>query len=242
MSPVARTRTALAVSAAVHLGVLMAAVAVSRPVPVATAKPLLLHLLRVPGADGPRGDFELADARPAGRPRPGLPARVLAEPAGSGAPPLRHPLALSAPLTRGVGAETLATPAERKSAPAGDTETPGGGSPGLAAAEGVAGALVPSAGSGGVGGGGASLLGELHRRLAEAAVRCYPGAARRLRLQGIVPVRFCLDRHGVASALNLVGTSGSELLDRSALDCVVPGAEPLAGLPGCFEVPVRFGG
>ncbi len=48
----------------------------------------------------------------------------------------------------------------------------------------------PGAASGGEGGdgprspGASSLLGELHRRLAESARRCYPAAARRFQLQG----------------------------------------------------------
>ncbi len=115
---------------------------------------------------------------------------------------------------------------------------PGGGA--ILAAQ-VAGPAV-AGGTLGAGVGTPSLLGELHRRLAVAAQRCYPAAARRFRLQGEVPVHFCLDGHGVASALRLEGSSGSPLLDRSALECVVPGAEPLAGLEGCFLVPVHFGG
>jgi TonB family protein len=85
-------------------------------------------------------------------------------------------------------------------------------------------------------------LGELHRRLAEAAARCYPTAAQRFRLTGEVPLHFCLDAAGVATALSLEGSTGSALLDRSALECVVAGAQPLSGFEGCFLVPVRFGG
>jgi TonB family protein len=87
-----------------------------------------------------------------------------------------------------------------------------------------------------------SRLGELHHRLAEAAARCYPQAARRFRLQGEVPVHFCLDAAGTATALSLEGSTGSALLDRSALECVVQGAAPLSGFEGCFLVPVHFGG
>jgi len=46
----------------------------------------------------------------------------------------------------------------------------------------------------------------------------------------------------VARALSLEGSTGSAVLDRSALECVVPGAQPLSGFEGCFLVPVRFGG
>jgi TonB family protein len=93
----------------------------------------------------------------------------------------------------------------------------------------------------GHGTGGGSRLAELHRRLAEAAARCYPASARRFRLKGEVPLHFCLDAQGTPSALSLEGSTGSALLDNSALECVVPGAQPLAGFEGCFLVPVRFG-
>ena len=94
----------------------------------------------------------------------------------------------------------------------------------------------------GVGGVSQERLGELHRRLAEAAERCYPAAARRFRLRGEVVLHFCLDAAGAATALSLEGSTGSPLLNRSALECVVPGAQPLSGFEGCFLVPVRFGG
>jgi periplasmic protein TonB len=242
VSPVARTRAALAISAVVHVGVLLAAVVVSRPATRAIAKPLVLRLLPNPSAAGPEAGFTLANARPAGGMLPGVPVRVLAAPAASGAAPA-HPPALATPLARAVGAETVHTLADPRVAPAGASPPAATGAPGeVAAALAVQGPAGAGAAGAGDARGGGSLLGELHRRLAEAAVRCYPGPALRLRLQGVVPVRFCLDSRGAASALSLVGTSGSELLDRSALECVVPGAEPLSGLPGCFEVPVRFGG
>jgi TonB family protein len=94
----------------------------------------------------------------------------------------------------------------------------------------------------GVGGASQERLGELHRRLAEAAEHCYPAAARRFRLRGEVVLHFCLDAAGAATALSLEGSTGSPLLNRSALECVVPGAQPLSGFEGCFLVPVRFGG
>jgi TonB family protein len=94
----------------------------------------------------------------------------------------------------------------------------------------------------GVGGVSQERLGELHRRLAEAAERCYPAAARRFRLRGEVMLHFCLDAAGATTALGLEGSTGSPLLNRSALECVVPGAQPLSGFEGCFLVPVRFGG
>ncbi len=117
-----------------------------------------------------------------------------------------------------------------------------------AAVSGVKAAAAPLGAGGpvsvepGVGGLSLARLGELHRRLAEAAERCYPKAAQRFRLRGEVPLHFCLNAEGAATALSLEGSTGSPLLDRSALECVVPGAQPLSGFEGCFLVPVRFGG
>lgn len=84
-------------------------------------------------------------------------------------------------------------------------------------------------------------LEELHRRLAAAASRCYPDAARRFRARGRVTLSFCLDERGGAASASIAAGSGSALLDRAATDCVLPGALPLPGAAGCYTVPVVFG-
>ncbi|MGA9524343.1 MAG: TonB family protein, partial [Myxococcaceae bacterium] len=92
--------------------------------------------------------------------------------------------------------------------------------------------------------GGASadpnLLARIHARLAESARRCYPPAARRYRLTGEVQMSFCLDGHGGVSRIAASRSSGSALLDRAAVDCVVPGAAPLPGPSTCVSVAVQF--
>jgi TonB family protein len=109
------------------------------------------------------------------------------------------------------------------------------------------GAAGPSSGLGSgpaaPGGGGPSpALAALHQRLAAAALRCYPEAARRFRTRGEVVVSFCLDPAGHARQVTPVASSGSALLDRAATDCVLPGALPMPGAAGCYRVPVVFGG
>ncbi len=84
-------------------------------------------------------------------------------------------------------------------------------------------------------------LGELHQKLSQSALRCYPPAARRFRLEGTVNVSFCLDEAGALASLALNGTTGSPVLDRAAEACVVQGALPLPVSAGCYAVPVRFG-
>lgn len=82
----------------------------------------------------------------------------------------------------------------------------------------------------------------LSQRLQQVALRCYPPAARRFRQTGEAQVRFCLDPAGTLRESKVTHSSGSELLDRAASDCVVPGAAPFGpeALGRCFEVPVRF--
>ncbi|MGZ6139292.1 MAG: hypothetical protein ACXWLA_01405 [Myxococcaceae bacterium] len=120
-----------------------------------------------------------------------------------------------------------------------------------ASAPGGAGGTAPASnGTGsGVGGssesgapGAASLLDTLQRRLAWSAARCAPAAAVRLARHGVpgVPLHFCLDASGRPSEVGLLGTTGSDQLDRAARDCVVPGALPLPPAQGCYTVEVRF--
>jgi hypothetical protein len=90
--------------------------------------------------------------------------------------------------------------------------------------------------------GGESLLAALSERLAWSAARCAPAEVVRTVRHAVpgVPLRFCLDAAGRPSDVGLLGTTGSEVLDRAARDCVVPGALPLPPAPGCYTVEVRF--
>ena len=99
-------------------------------------------------------------------------------------------------------------------------------------------------GEGNTGGDGssASLLAALSQRLAWSAERCAPAAVVRTGHRALpgVPLHFCLDAAGRPSEVGLLGTTGSDQLDRAARDCVVPGALPLPPVPGCYTVEVRF--
>jgi hypothetical protein len=94
----------------------------------------------------------------------------------------------------------------------------------------------------GNGAAGASLLAALSQRLAWSAARCAPAEVVRTTRHAVpgVPLHFCLDGAGRPSDVGLLGTTGSEVLDRAARDCVVPGALPLPPVPGCYTVEVRF--
>jgi TonB family protein len=83
---------------------------------------------------------------------------------------------------------------------------------------------------------------ELHARLAEAALRCYPTQARRFRQQARVPVSFCIGGDGQPERI-VITPSGIVSLDEAASRCVVlqaaPFPQPARGR--CFSVPINFG-
>lgn len=82
----------------------------------------------------------------------------------------------------------------------------------------------------------------LHAALAESARRCYPPAAKRYHLTGEAQVDFCLDGAGALSSTKLLSSTGQQLLDAAARECVISGALPLPAEAsgGCYSVPVRF--
>ncbi len=82
----------------------------------------------------------------------------------------------------------------------------------------------------------------VHARLAEAARRCYPAAARRFRQKGTVTLSFCADPAGGVTGAAVKESSGAPLLDDSALNCVLAAAAPLPpeAASHCYAVPVRF--
>jgi TonB family protein len=83
----------------------------------------------------------------------------------------------------------------------------------------------------------------LHARLSASAEKCYPTAAKRFRQRGTVQLSFCADIRGQATHTVVKTSSGFELLDRAALDCVVANASPFPteAAGHCFALPVRFG-
>src|SRR5205814_6259663 len=123
-----------------------------------------------------------------------------------------------------------------------EAPAPAGIEPGGAGGESVAVPVTaPGVGAGaGSGNGPPAAIGLLMARLSAAALRCYPPEAVRFRLAGEAKLSFCLSEEGQASAVKLARSSGSEVLDRAASECVLPGALPLPGAAGCYELPVRF--
>jgi len=87
-----------------------------------------------------------------------------------------------------------------------------------------------------------SLDAELHARLQSNAARCYPSASRRFHESGVSEVAFCVSDTGQLASGKLSRTSGSERLDRAALECVIGGADAFPAAHGrCFQLPVKFG-
>ena len=213
-------------------------------------------LARPATAPGARATPAATDGVPASRPASRsvrrAEARANAE-EGSGAAAAAEVVALLTPVQPDLwvlgSPDTKAGPGERSAVAAADGagtsggSSPEGGAPAAASSEGGHGGGAGSpAGSGSGGTGGASLLAVLSQRLAWSARRCAPPSVVRTARHAVpgVPLRFCLDAAGRPSEVGLLGTTGSEQLDRAARDCVIPGALPLPPVPGCYTVEVRF--
>jgi protein TonB len=82
---------------------------------------------------------------------------------------------------------------------------------------------------------------EIARRLRTAAASCYPYAAIRSSLEGTTRLRFCIGAKGEPRDVQVVDSSGQQVLDRAATDCVLPSAAPFPATSHlCVTVPVRF--
>lgn len=155
------------------------------------------------------------------------------------APVRREPLAPGPRLPPARTVDPVTTESPAGEPPATSEEVPGlAAEPGAAAGDGAKAVRAPAAAPGPAAGRGVPAA--LASRLAAAALRCYPASAVRFRLRGEALLAFCLGEDGVARSSGLVRSSGSPLLDRAALECVLPGALPVPGAAGCYELPVRF--
>ena len=72
------------------------------------------------------------------------------------------------------------------------------------------------------------------------ASRCYPAPARRRGIEGVVSLSFCIDEAGMPVRMRVERSSGSFLLDEAAQSCVIEGAAPLPGPPGCVALDLPF--
>ena len=64
--------------------------------------------------------------------------------------------------------------------------------------------------------------------------KLYPAEARQARQQGVVTVRFTVDRNGNVSAASIKRSSGHEVLDRATLD-LLQRVAPLPRMPGSMQ-------
>lgn len=170
------------------------------------------------------------------------------------APPARPATSASAPKAAPQAAAPAAAPSDEardEAAPDGGpslmaaiTGSGGGGDrtgngAGTGSGNGSGSGTGTGTGSGSGSGGGddhAALLAHLRRNTG----RCYPRAARQRRTEGVSDVAFCLDAAGMPTRVELRRTSGSQLLDDAAVDCVVRGSAPLPARELCASVPIDF--
>ncbi len=253
-----RTGLALLVSGGLHAAALFAlpfwAKDAPRPAPVSGTDPVELMRVELIRAAGRSEQWPIHSPAPAGEPlatRPRKKARAVeakVQPAPT-PEPRPHPIDVASAAPVEVVPGSSGEPADPVMAHAGVAESAGSSEGAIGAAVdggagGPAGAGAPGGnamGAEAAGGPGApNHLAEIHARLADSARRCYPPAARRFRLTGEVQVSFCIDGHGGVTQVAARKSSGSALLDRAAVDCVIPGATPLPGPSTCKTVAVQF--
>jgi protein TonB len=241
---------AVLVSAGVHAGALRLALAIDRvderaapEIAVTASSPIEVGVRVVSTGAAPiAGAKEAVRASPprrriAERPRSSLVTvarRALETPAaveqsaGEGGQLLFD----SAPPSQADG-ESDGTP--REGSPGGVLDaSPGAGGGGLREGEGTPGLPLAAAD------GPKDPTPEIVRRLSIAAEGCYPPAAARFRAEGETRVRFCIDAEGQPQGARVLSSSGFEILDDAALNCVLPRAAPLPRTGPCLALPVRF--
>lgn len=168
-----------------------------------------LTLIPVAGAD------DTAAEEPAGKAGPASPrqAAEMSVPAPAAPPPVPVELRTAPPETRPIAAAEPAFPAAVNPG----SRMPDAPGPAAKVAEPVAAGPQPAAAGGmetdrAKGGGYAARI-----RSWLLAHKIYPRGARMRRQEGVVQVRFVLDRRGGLIEGRIVGSSGSELLDREGL-------------------------
>lgn len=251
-----RLSRAVAASAAVHLSLLAALLGAVHP-GVSRLPRMRVSLVETgtpsapsPGepAAGParreRRELgtEATEAAPPGaaaKPAPPVPTRAMAHGARRTESPPGP--AVTGDSESPARAAALVTPVQSEVWMLADSPSSGSGRAAAPSGPGL-GQAAAQVGPGTGGSAGVSLLAELSQRLAWSAKRCAPATLVRAVRHAIpgVPLHFCLDAAGRPSDVGLLGTTGSDQLDRAARDCVVPGALPLPPAPGCYTVEVRF--
>ncbi len=209
-----------AIALSVHVAVAALVLAWVRPAEPPVPEPVVLVELPPEGAPAPA----VAAQEPVVQPQPDYaPQTAVAPPVDI--PPVRAPLP-SNPVT-------LPPPAAKPAQPA--ASTPAAAAPAPAA-------VVPSgsaAGAGTVPGNDprakrqeadyfALVSAHLNRR------KVYPPEARKARQQGVVTVRFTVDRNGSVSGTSIKRSSGHDILDQATLD-LLQRVAPLPRMPSSMQ-------
>ncbi len=210
---------------------------------LAEARPAAAESSPATGPSAHRAAAVPSPARPAAE-EPRAASRESASPAQVASNEAPRPDGASNEVPRPDGAPSPAAGAATAPASATPAGGEGVGAPAPGGSGAGAAALAPAARAPG---GSAAALdpgveAALHQRLQAGAARCYPSASRRFHETGTSEVAFCVGAEGRLTPSRVARSSGSERLDRAALDCVVGGSEPFPQAQGrCFALPVRFG-
>lgn len=212
--------------------------------PVAPAGAPPVAAPHAPPPAPPRAPAAVADAAP----REALPVEGLKDPVPE--PSVASPSRLETPVGSPVAGEVIPRqgpaglegappPAGLGAGPAGSfTGAEGGAGGGAAGAFGGLKRESPGLGGQGSGPGGSAAFAEILRRI--EAAKHYPEQARRFGHRGTVAVRFRVAPDGAVAAAEVVGSSGSPLLDAASLE-TVRRAAPLPRIAGWLRVRISYG-
>lgn len=208
------------IALSVHVAVAALVLTWVRPAEPPVPEPAVLIELAPAGAPAPA----VAPQEPVVQPQPDYTLQTAVAPPVN-IPPMRAPLP-SNPVT-------LPPPSAKPAQPA--TSTPATAAPTPAA-------VVPTGSAAGAGtvpgndprakrqetGYFALVSAHLNRR------KVYPAAARQARQQGVVTVRFTVDRNGNVSGVSIKRSSGHDILDRATLD-LLQRVAPLPRMPSSVQ-------
>jgi protein TonB len=195
---------------------------VEAPAPVPVAAPPAPHAAPV--------------KRPATRAKPELPKRLVQQTPAPTAEPALEPAIVEAPAADGPAESVVSEPSAPQSV--GKAEDASPAAPATLAAAPAAGSIEDP---------GLLEKYRLQLKVAAAEYKLYPRVARDNNWEGLVALRMAFGANGSVASLNVIRTSGHDVLDRQAVEmfksaaAAVPVPPLLRGKAFAFDVAVSYG-
>jgi protein TonB len=174
--------------------------------------------------------------RPATRAKPELPKRLVQQTPAPTAEPALEPAIVEAPAADGPAESVVSEPSAPQSV--GKAEDASPAAPATLAAAPAAGSIEDP---------GLLEKYRLQLKVAAAEYKLYPRVARDNNWEGLVALRMAFGANGSVASLNVIRTSGHDVLDRQAVEmfksaaAAVPVPPLLRGKAFAFDVAVSYG-